>query len=206
MANFLDIALPIVEKNELGEFRATPYFEDYLFQIINSIGGEGAETSLDDSLSLLVAANQAKVSKLEKDLLNIDHPNQSMLTSKISAHDERLSNLEQLVSELSSENAYLRALLGKLSVFNVVELAAGDTTYTTSGNTILICNNTGLATVTLNATAANKEEVIIVRNAAGGVNVTAVKKISGKTIKTILRRYTSPRHIFTTIADSWSVI
>jgi len=42
MASYLDIALPIVEKDENGEFIATHYFEDYLHQIIKATGGEGA--------------------------------------------------------------------------------------------------------------------------------------------------------------------
>jgi len=42
MASYLDIALPIVEKNENGEFIATHYFEDYLHEIIKATGGEGA--------------------------------------------------------------------------------------------------------------------------------------------------------------------
>ena len=88
--------------------------------------------------------------------------------------------------------------------FEVIEVTG--TTHTTAGNEILICTNTSLLTVTLNATADHKEEVIIVRQSSGGVNVTAVKKISGQTIKTILRRYSAPHHIFTTEADSWSVI
>ncbi len=43
MADFLDLAMPIVEKDDNGDLIATPYFEDYLFQIINSIGGEGSD-------------------------------------------------------------------------------------------------------------------------------------------------------------------
>lgn len=43
MAQNLDTALPIVEKDEFGEYKATPYFEDYLHSIISSLGGEGAQ-------------------------------------------------------------------------------------------------------------------------------------------------------------------
>lgn len=92
-----------------------------------------------------------------------------------------------------------------VSEFEVIELKAGGTTHTTQGNEIVICNNMAPAIVTLNPKAGHKEQAIIVRNNAP-ISVTAVKKISGKTIKKILRRYTAPHHIFTTEADSWNVI
>ena len=40
MAEYLELVLPIT--NDAG--RATPYFEDYLFQIISALGGEGSNT------------------------------------------------------------------------------------------------------------------------------------------------------------------
>ena len=40
MAEFLELVLPIVDEDS----RATPYFEDYLFQIIQGLGGEGSNT------------------------------------------------------------------------------------------------------------------------------------------------------------------
>ena len=40
MAEFLELVLPIVDEDN----RATPYFEDYLFQIIQGLGGEGSNT------------------------------------------------------------------------------------------------------------------------------------------------------------------
>jgi len=44
-AKYLDLALPIVEKDpETGEWKATPYFEDYLYEIVKATGGEGSET------------------------------------------------------------------------------------------------------------------------------------------------------------------
>ena len=45
MASYLDLALPIVEKDpDTGEWKATPYFEDYLYELVKATGGEGAET------------------------------------------------------------------------------------------------------------------------------------------------------------------
>ena len=46
MADYLDLVQPIVnDKNE-----ATAYFEDYLFQIIQNLGGEGS-SSIEDGLT-----------------------------------------------------------------------------------------------------------------------------------------------------------
>ena len=44
MAEYLDKAIPIIEKDsETGELKATPYFEDYLYQVIKGQGGEGSD-------------------------------------------------------------------------------------------------------------------------------------------------------------------
>lgn len=133
---------------------------------------------------------------------------------------EKLGGPEDFISDVSVREFYpwipsrddsatnITALFAKpliASGFEVVELKAGDTTHTTQGNEIVICNNTTPATVTLNPKAGHKEQATIVRNNAP-ISVTAAKKISGQTIKKILRRYTSPHHIFTTEADSWNVI
>ncbi len=54
MAEFLDIALPIVEKDpETGEFKATPYFEDYLHGIVRDQGGEGSTIITEVNISAL---------------------------------------------------------------------------------------------------------------------------------------------------------
>jgi hypothetical protein len=90
------------------------------------------------------------------------------------------------------------------SAFDVVEVTG--TTHTTAGNEIVICNNTSKLTVTLNANPDHKERAIIVRNNTGKVDVTTPALINGKTIKTILRRYTAIDHIFTSDAASWNVI
>lgn len=76
MANYLDLALPIVEKDDNGEFKATPYFEDYLYQIIKATGGEGSQAISEITTSGLqsdkvpylmglVLALRKKVSHLE---------------------------------------------------------------------------------------------------------------------------------------------
>ncbi len=75
--NYLDIALPIIEKDhETGEYKATTYFEDYLYQIVRSTGGEGSDTITEINTSSfqsdkvpyligLVLSLRKKVSHLE---------------------------------------------------------------------------------------------------------------------------------------------
>lgn len=77
MAEYLDIALPIIEKDpETGELKATPYFEDYLYRIVQATGGEGSGTVTEVNsaglqsdkvpyLTGLVLALRKRVSHLE---------------------------------------------------------------------------------------------------------------------------------------------
>lgn len=46
MADLLDTDLPIAEIID-GEIKVTPYFEEFLFQIINTVGGEGGKDISD---------------------------------------------------------------------------------------------------------------------------------------------------------------
>ena len=88
--------------------------------------------------------------------------------------------------------------------FEVIEVSG--TTHTTRGNEIVICNNTAKLTVTLNPNPDHKERAIIVRNNTGAVDVTTPVLINGQVLKSIIRRYTSIDHIFTSEAASWNVI
>ena len=82
MAEFLDIAQPIIQIDpDTRELKATAYFEDYLFQIIQSLGGEGSsiisevvasgvQSDKVPYLFGLVATLSKKVSDLESQLGN----------------------------------------------------------------------------------------------------------------------------------------
>ena len=71
MATYLDLAMPIVEKDpDTGEFTATPYFEDYLYQLVFGLGGEGS-APIDEIISSSVQADkipyiQGLIAKLTK--------------------------------------------------------------------------------------------------------------------------------------------
>ncbi len=83
MASDLDVDQAIAYEDPITkELKATPYFEDYLFQVIQEFGGEGSdnpsvsfEESLYDSDLAYVAGQQRSVSQRVKDLENcIDFP------------------------------------------------------------------------------------------------------------------------------------
>jgi hypothetical protein len=81
MAEYLDIALPIAEKNAFGELVATRYFEDWIQSIVAATGGEGA-TIVNEVLSIsssvdrlehffgLVLSMKRRISSLEASLSN----------------------------------------------------------------------------------------------------------------------------------------
>ncbi len=101
----------------------------------------------------------------------------------------------------------LRALFPKTNingkVFDVISVTAD---HTTSGNEILICNNTTPILITCNATPDQEEEIYIKRRSSP-VNVISTKGIDGETMsKRIALKYDSPHLIFTTEADEFSII
>jgi len=53
MADNLDIDLPIAFIDEHGEIKATEYFENYLFEIVQSQGGEGVDLTSSDGSSFI---------------------------------------------------------------------------------------------------------------------------------------------------------
>ena len=198
MANYLDLAMPIVEKDNNGDFKATTYFEDYLFQIISSIGGEGAESIVDESTSLLITSLQSKVANLENDLANIEHPDQSMSRSKIGNIEKELFNIEQLLSSLNSRVGNLTALLANVSEFKTVPVTSN---YTAKNKEILICKNTSPIQVTLNPNPKGGDRVHIKRR---GEEIEVIGTIDGLTNRTINIKQWSDHYVYD--GADWSVI
>ena len=112
MAKFLDIALDIGEKNpETGGIQATQYFEDYLHEIIDAIGGESEDlVVIDPSPNLSIAGLQAKVAGFEKKLDEVDQANQGLLPLR-----SEVSGLEKKLTEIDQENQVI-PLRSKVSV------------------------------------------------------------------------------------------
>lgn len=102
---------------------------------------------------------------------------------------------------VSSINMFPKISIGG-KVFDVIPVTSD---HTTTGNEILICNNTIPITITFNATPDDEEEVITKRRDAR-VMLTSVKGIDGKTNINIITKYNSPHAIYTGEADEYSII
>jgi hypothetical protein len=204
----LSLVLPIVAlDDDSGDYKATPYFEDYLFQLVNAMGGEGSEATPDSvQLSALhqqLIPLQGKASALEKGLANIEHPDQSMLRAKSANQSAEIEALTQLISSLLSQNASLRSALSSIKKFTLKEIESGDTAYTTTGNQKITCNNTAAATITLNTTPVDGEELILKRKAAA---VNLIGTVDGDVNPVIAFKYDSPHLCFTRSTGEWSII
>lgn len=114
------------------------------------------------------------------------------------------SNADELIDELevSAEMQGSGIDFDVLGVFEVISITAD---YTTTGNEIIICSNSSLITVTMNATPGEGERSYIKRT-NGPVNVTSSKGIDGKTTKRIKIRYDCPLLVYTTTIDEYSII
>jgi len=127
MAEKLDIDQELIYKDASGLLRATPYFEDYLFNLIEAVGGEGSTSSVDafDLANLNQAiiglpekVNElkkytenleqqinipyliAKIESLRKEVENLQKIEPSKLMSKLSNQDKRIDDLEQYIASL----------------------------------------------------------------------------------------------------------
>lgn len=113
MAELLELVLPIIDM-ETG--RATPYFEDYLYRIIESIGGEGAD-SLTDVVSLI--QNQGMFSaRLNESSKRIDEL-RGLIYSEYKASENKLKRrvdeLEQVVNSLQVGASRYSALENRIN-------------------------------------------------------------------------------------------
>lgn len=72
MADLLDVDQPIVEMDpKTREFKATAYFEDYLYKIIAALGGEGT-TLINSTSAESSAILSAQIKGIQKKLNEID--------------------------------------------------------------------------------------------------------------------------------------
>lgn len=242
MAENLDVSQSLIEVDkETNEFKATPYFEEFLFQLVHSLGGENSSDTTDGfdliNLHQTLVSTPSKISQLKRQLKELEQLNENQalvsvpsklsklksdtvenfdlanmhqtlvsMPPKISELRKDAEEVEQLLSSVIAEHGYIRQILSKILSFKVIELKAADTTHTTQGNEIIICNNTASATITLNAAPKDKEEIYIVKK-VGAINFISTAGINGSTSAIpILGQFGAPHLIYTNIANEYSII
>ena len=123
----------------------------------------------------------------------------SSLSPGISANvalEKRVSDLEILL-----DMGIGGALSNFIKDFKVVTVT---TDYTTTGNEIVVCNNTTAIEITLNTGPADKESVHVIRQNTGPVSV--LGPALGDTSMTIGSRYWSPHFTYIQEISSWVVV
>jgi len=99
MADYLDTDMGLVVDSKGNELKATPYFEDYLYKVIATLGGEGS-TLIEDLVKVTIEADKldymfglVKSLKKQVDEINntIDSP---ILDAKVKTMQTKLGELE----------------------------------------------------------------------------------------------------------------
>jgi hypothetical protein len=84
-----------------------------------------------------------------------------------------------------------------------IEIAAGDTAFTTTIDQFIVCNNTAAATITLNTEPEDGEELVIARRNAG---VIMAGVVNGKTNPSLALKLDTAHLKFSVAAGEWVVI
>ena len=117
MAEYIDVALPIVNENGT----ATLYFENYLYGLAQDMGGEGGNTPVD-TLNLLVPNTKPKINEIGRGLSDSQQIIESLRSSvsslsvKLSRMEARLKDSDQL---LAAMNQFMAKVAPKI---NAVDL------------------------------------------------------------------------------------
>ena len=118
--------------------------------------------------------------------------------------DESLSQLTHDLLERVEELESISFSLGvEVKSLETYALNPGDTTLTTTGDQWVPCLNTASATVTLNLTPNDGEDVIVWR---GGPPVTVLGAINGGASIVIKNRYDAPHFKYSLDAEEWAIV
>ena len=105
MADYLDSDLAICEVDPVTkEIKATPYFEDYLYKIISTLGGEGS-TAVSDIIAISVESDKyayffSMVERLAIELSQFNkNVENSILNAQIKETNERTANFTSKIKQ-----------------------------------------------------------------------------------------------------------
>lgn len=178
-----------VDNEEIEDLTNDPEFtlfdvEERLEEIENIVI---SATDLDDRIEFL--ENEFKA--------NVDFEERiETLENELTVSDDIEDRVEELENDISFSSV-------SPEEFEVLTVTAS---FTTTGNQIIICNNTSAITITLNATPDDGERVYIKKANLGAVTFASADNIDGAASKAIISRYDCPLVVFTIGVDEWSII
>ena len=180
MAEYLELVLPIVR----DDGKATPYFEDYLFQIIQGLGGEGSTTI---ETSIINSEEAARI---------------PYLVGTINRLAKRIGSLE---SDLSSYK--IAHQVAQLQIDTAGYIAKSITTnYTAKNNEWLEVSNSATITAPENAIKNNRFRLSIADNK--GIKLISASsniKIRGELTNSVLFRTAGESFDFHYFGNYWLV-
>jgi len=161
MADYLDADLAIAEIDPVTkEIKATPYFEDYLYKVIFTIGGEGS-TIINELVNTVIAADKldylfALVKSLKNQVSEISNTIDSpILDAKVKTMQTKLSELEG-----HFDHARLDAVIKQIDIRTANFISKIKTTNYTAENKDWI-EARGSITVYLPSTPIRDDEVMV---------------------------------------------
>ena len=101
------------------------------------------------------------------------------------------------LSEVFSNNE------SEIKKLDIIELAAAATAITTTGDELVVCNNTAIGAVTLNLTPKDGEDCVVSRRNA---KLTVNGPINGGSVFTINGQYSSMHFKYSISANEWTII
>lgn len=107
-----------------------------------------------------------------------------------------------LLSDSSAEIDNLRQKVNK-NLYSLESIAAGETAFTATGNHVVLCNNTATATITLDTTPFDGQQLIVKRR-AGEVQFSGT--VDGRTDYAVGPQYNCLHLIYADSTGEWSVI
>lgn len=112
-AEYLDANQPIVEIDPLTkELKATPYFEDYLYNIVRTIGGEGS-TLISEIAATIIDSGKAEYlfalfKSIKRQLEDLDHYDGAYVLSLVKSLKKQVEEIE--ISDIHILQAAVRQI------------------------------------------------------------------------------------------------
>jgi len=173
-----------VSKDEFGEAVGIPtsQFQEFLDELETDVTAGNADL-IQQISSILSQAGQFSAQRAK--------------------HQKYTKRTDQVIASLRSEIGRLTSLVGQLKVFKSAEIAVGETIIAQFGDTIITCNNTVAASVTLNPAPVDLERVIIkVKDA----QVTLTGTVDGDIDPAIIFAQDGVSIVYTSASGEWKKV